>query len=306
MLVGMRDSIVHPCPEALRARAVEKLLAARDSTLRESLAQAATMARGAATWDGLLIVGQSDPTSALWVQPMPGNAAVVWPPPANDPAADVLFRSAASFIDDRRFAVAQMIVTEDDGFAPGDMEQRGFPWIAHLVYLFADLSHAGGPIPQLAQSPQFVPYAGNDEPRLSALIERTYVGTLDCPQLDGVRLMSDVVEGYRAQGKHRPDQWYFIVNDGQDVGVLVLAEHPSVGNWELVYMGVAPEARGRRLGEAIARFAVEAAARGGAEGLVLAVDAANEPARATYARLGFHEWDRRTVFARLANQDGGN
>ena len=31
---------------------------------------------------------------------------------------------------------------------------------------------------------------------------------------------------------------------GSDVGVLLLTDHPVDGQWELLYMGLAPEARG--------------------------------------------------------------
>jgi ribosomal protein S18 acetylase RimI-like enzyme len=121
-----------------------------------------------------------------------------------------------------------------------------------------------------------------------------------------VRSVADVLAGYREQGVYRPEHWYLVAEEGYNLGVLLLAEHPSVGNWELVYMGVVPAARGRGLGEIIARFAIEAARRGEAQRLVLAVDAANAPAMAMYRRAGFLEWDRRTVYARVAGADASN
>jgi ribosomal protein S18 acetylase RimI-like enzyme len=87
--------------------------------------------------------------------------------------------------------------------------------------------------------------------------------------------------------------------------VLILAGHAAAGNWELVYMGVTPEARGRGLGANIVHFALNVAARGGAQRVVLAVDAANQPAVEMYRRAGFLEWERRTVFARLAGESFG-
>ena len=40
------------------------------------------------------------------------------------------------------------------------------------------------------------------------------------------------------------------MNDGRDVGVLLLADHPRARHWELMYMGLVPEARGTGLGPA--------------------------------------------------------
>jgi ribosomal protein S18 acetylase RimI-like enzyme len=111
--------------------------------------------------------------------------------------------------------------------------------------------------------------------------------------------MTDVLDGYRAQGRHSPSDWYFVRKDGDDVGALILADHPDYGNFEVVYMGVVPEARGRGFGEQMMRFALQAAAQHGAKRLVLAVDADNAPALASYRRAGFSQWDRRIVYARL-------
>jgi ribosomal protein S18 acetylase RimI-like enzyme len=63
-------------------------------------------------------------------------------------------------------------------------------------------------------------------------------------------------------------------------------------------MGVVPEARGQGLGISIVRHAQYLARAAGRERLVLAVDAANEPAIAVYAAAGFVCWDRRSVFLR--------
>ena len=64
-------------------------------------------------------------------------------------------------------------------------------------------------------------------------------------------------------------------------------------------MGVAPEARGQGIGLEITRQAQWLAAREHAERLVLAVDAANQPAIDVYAAAGFTGWDRRSVFVHM-------
>jgi ribosomal protein S18 acetylase RimI-like enzyme len=277
------------------------LPAARDPQLQEGLAACiAAAAADESAWDGLFAVGDERPVAALWVQRTAGNTAVVWPPPSNDPCTDALFAAAAEFVDEQRIGVAQMIVSAADGFTPEAMDRRGFALLAELSYLLADVAIHPAQKSQLSQSLQFVPHAGSDMARLARVVEQTYQGTRDCPRLDNVRDIDDVLVGYREQGVYRPEHWYLVADEGHNIGVLLLAEHPSVRNWELVYMGVVPEVRGRRLGETIARFACETAQRGGAQRLVLAVDAANAPAREMYCRTGFVEWDRRTIYARLS------
>jgi ribosomal protein S18 acetylase RimI-like enzyme len=78
----------------------------------------------------------------------------------------------------------------------------------------------------------------------------------------------------------------------------LLADHPDDDQWELVYLGVAPESRGQGLGMALARKALAMARRAGRRQLVLAVDAANAPAIEIYRRAGFEAWERRRIFLR--------
>ena len=291
------------CPAPLRAEALRRLFAANDSTQRESLGQAiaAADAEGQSAWAGLFIAG-NPPQAAVWVQRTAGSTAIVWPPEPHAEAAADLLRAAAAYVDAQAIHLAQIIVSEHDGFDPHVMADCGFALLAKLLYLYADLPALFRDRSPSTQSPQFRGGAGDDAEALATLVERTYGGTLDCPSLNGVRSPADVLAGYRAQGEHLPQHWYVVADDRhqrRDLGVLILAEHPAARNWELIYMGVVPEARGRELGRQIVEFALETAARGRTERLVLAVDADNSPAIEMYRRAGFAEWDRRIVYARL-------
>jgi mycothiol synthase len=143
------------------------------------------------------------------------------------------------------------------------------------------------------------PFAESQQQRLGALVERTYEGTLDCPRLNGQRKTSDVLAGYRAAGKYEPERWFLLRHGGRDVGCLLLTLHPAHQQWELVYIGLIPEVRGRRWGIEAVRRGQFLAGRAGATCLLLAVDAANEPATAMYASAGFTAWDRRSVLVRF-------
>jgi len=146
---------------------------------------------------------------------------------------------------------------------------------------------------------QFEPCAGPSDSRLAGIVEATYEGTLDCPLLNGVRQIGDVLEGYRAGGVFHPNLWLIASHAGRDVGCLILSDHPRHGNLELVYMGVLPAWRGRGWGGQLARKAQWLARRLGRPRLVLAVDAANQPAVDAYIAVGFQAWDRRRAMVRL-------
>ena len=113
-----------------------------------------------------------------------------------------------------------------------------------------------------------------------------------------MRDVADVLDGYRPNGPFDPARWLIVQADGADVGCLLLADQPRFDQWELMYIGVVPEARGRGLGLAMVRHAQWMAAQAGRQRLVLAVAADNHPAIAMYAAAGFITWDIRSIFLR--------
>lgn len=300
-----------PCPRALRPAALRLLHDRLPSEQQAGLAQTlhGIGVHDEAAWDGLLVTfadgnGAGDINGVAWIQLLAGETACLWLPPDQADANRPLLQAVASFLDGRNIPLAQLVAGEGDGYEPESLAAAGFPKFAELLYLYADLSRSdfvtsAANTPRRADGPAFVGHAGADPERLGRLLERTYIGTLDCPGLDGVRPLPQVLEGYRSQGTHRPEHWYAIRHDDQDVGALILTEHRGLGNWELIYMGLVPEVRGRGWGTEVVRFALAVAAGEGAERLVLAVDAANQPALDVYRRLGFVDWARRIVYARL-------
>jgi ribosomal protein S18 acetylase RimI-like enzyme len=177
------------------------------------------------------------------------------------------------------------------------LQHVGFQHITDLLYLSCE----AGRFPDAAPlcEIEFAEYSTPLRTRLMQLVERTYEGTLDCTALDGARDMDDVINGYQATGAFRPQNWFFVRADGDDVGVLLLADHPAARHWELMYMGLVPEVRGRAWGRQIAQYAQWLARAARSERLLVAVDAANSPAAAVYRSTGFEIWERRSVFLRF-------
>ena len=143
------------------------------------------------------------------------------------------------------------------------------------------------------------PFSPANHERLIRLIEATYRGSLDCPLVDGIRDTADVLAGYRAAGQFRLELWLLVQVGGRDVACLLLADHPAQDQFEIVYLGVCPECRGRGWGLALTRHAQWLAHRAGRSRVVLAVDAANAPAIAVYETAGFVAWDRRSLLVRV-------
>jgi ribosomal protein S18 acetylase RimI-like enzyme len=240
---------------------------------------------------------------AVWGQLQPGKTAILWPArlAASAPAeiATDLTRAIVRALDAADVEMTQALLLERSTPIASVLEATGFRYLADLSYLSASTSSTNSTDPD---DLIYVPYDDSKRNRLINIIERTYKGTLDCAAMNGKRNMDDVLEGYQATGIYRPENWQIVENERRDVGVLLLAEDPAADHFELVYMGLAPEARHKGWGTQIARNAVKIAAHANFPRVALAVDAANTPALNMYRRAGFTAWDHRTVFVRFRSE----
>ncbi len=259
---------------------------------------------------------------AIWVQRQPGRTASFEParviekavetPVVAEQVVQALMQQAITFAIEGGARMFQTLLETDVGTDARRLQEAGFQHAAELLYLVSDCRAFPESAP--AESLEFEPLGPDTRPcaenspvqlfdrhsfnRLAEIVQRTYVGTLDCPQLDGVRPIDEILEGYRAVGQFNSAHWLLVRRDGRDVGCLLLAEHAQ-GTWELVYMGLISGVRGHGWGLDVVRHAQWLARGGAAQRMVLAVDAKNAPAIAMYAAAGFETWDRRSAWLKI-------
>lgn len=133
---------------------------------------------------------------------------------------------------------------------------------------------------------------------LESCLERTYEGTLDCPELFGLRETADILASHRACGRHDPDLWWVAMRGDRAVGCALFNPYPEQGSIELVYLGLSPDARGQGLGAGLLTLGLQSLARMNMQRVACAVDERNAPARRLYDRLGFSRFDTREAFVR--------
>lgn len=245
--------------------------------------------------DGQCLLG-----AALY-QLQPGRTALLWPPRLSPQAPSSVARGLMAEMISRlqRGAVrlANTLLSRVDPAEQRLLADLQFAYIADLIYLVSFVQ--GFPSPEPSAELEFEAYDSQNHGRLAQVVLATYEGSLDCPALDGVRDIEDVLAGYRAAGRFLADHWAIVRHQGEDVGCVLLADHPREDCCELVYVGIAPAARGRGWGRQLVRWAQWRTGQAGRSRLVAAVDAANHPALAIYASLGFSAWDRRQCYARV-------
>ena len=296
--------VIRAATAELQIPAVRLLLA--DESPQELLARSAivlnTMRRDGPLCDELLVALRGGAlVGAIWGQFMAGRTAMLWPPrmAANeqDQTALRLFTLLDAQLQRRGVRMVQAVLKRAGDADAQQLERFGFTHSVDLLYLFSE------PVAATSQPPStqltFEKYTDERRAQLCELIDATYEDSLDVPQLNGVREMPDVLDGYERTGDSGTSHWFFVQHDGSDVGCLLLSLHAEQRQWELIYMGVTPAVRGCGWGRVMVEYAQWLAAQSEHGRLVLAVDASNNPALQIYAQAGFVECDRRVVYLKI-------
>ncbi len=166
---------------------------------------------------------------AAWGQRQSGNIALFWPPQLEAGQVELtayqLAEAVINDLDQTAIELTQVFLSAPDLATIKVLRHVGFRHVADLLYMSCESER----FPLAAPEPcelEFVPYHGTQRGRLMQLIERTYEATLDCTALNGVRDIDQVINGYQGTGVFRPENWLFVRNQGRDVGLLLLADHP--------------------------------------------------------------------------------
>ncbi len=133
---------------------------------------------------------------------------------------------------------------------------------------------------------------------LAPVLEASYEQTLDCPELCGLRRTSDVLASHRGVGRFDPALWSVLSDETGAIGCLLLNECPDQGAYEVVYLGLAPRARGRGLARRLLAHGIAHACGRKRLPIMLAVDLRNAPALSLYGRAGFEQIGARTALVR--------
>jgi mycothiol synthase len=228
--------------------------------------------------------------------PLAGAGGLVWLPrtdPADPALEEQLIQFGLDWLRGRGTKIAQALLSPADMPALGPLLQRGFQPITRLHYLEHALDSLPAP---RAQRLRYNTYSPANRDLFHHTLLRTYQGSLDCPELNGVRTIDEIIAGHMAQGNFRPERWWLAYDGDRPVAVAMVTAVPDLEAWDLSYLGVVPEARRLGLGRELAGHVLQVAQSEQAPKLVLAVDDRNAPAIQLYESLGFQNVDFREVY----------
>lgn len=201
----------------------------------------------------------------------------------------------------RHTRLAQALPEPAESWAVRAYLGASFVKVGDLAYLRRPL---GGPLPAapvdwpagIAVRPMSA-FAADRSLLLTAL-ERSYLDTLDCPELCGLRETTDILESHRATGSFNPALWWLVFMNDEPHGCLLLSHAPEHRAVELVYLGLSPQLRAKGVGTRLMNLGLSHLKGIDADSVTCAVDLRNAPAIRLYQRCGFREVSRRVALVR--------
>lgn len=274
----------------------------------------------------LLAELDGDPVGALLLRMQTNDTGFVWPPviapnfssstcspspcgsedsPVSYEAIeDALLQEAAKRLDQLQAWIGQSLLEPSQSRERAALSRNGFTFLTDLKFFEHSVGRSFQPPPLnrpgSASRPTFVPYRqARNRQRFANVIEQTYRGSQDCPEMNGLRSAQQSLQTHEAAGPFKSDMWRLYRLGGKDVGVLLSVDRPEQRAWEVIYLGVVQLARRRGIATDMLIDVMQAAGDAGAERLLIVVDARNQPAIRLYESLGFTLYDVRAAHARL-------
>ncbi|MBL0926657.1 MAG: GNAT family N-acetyltransferase [Phycisphaerales bacterium] len=178
----------------------------------------------------------------------------------------------------------------------------GFRELARLAYMRRERPGPGEldglASRELPADVEMTPWRTGNDGDLLAALAASYVDTLDCPELCGLREPADVLESHKRTGAFDQHLWWVVRHQGRPEGAVLLSPSPEQGTVELVYLGLGVGLRGKGLGSVLLARAMSRLVARTEQAVTLAVDLRNTPARRLYERLGFAEFAQRLAMVK--------
>jgi len=244
--------------------------------------------------------------------PSPGRTAMLFLPDGDvlRPSADDVERLVRWALDaqpDLKNHLFQCLLREQDLVNQQALRAVGFRDLAVLRYLECRIQpdQMAAPCGE-CNGAEWIAYRADRHDQFAAVISATFQGSLDCPGLNGLRSIEEVIAGHQAVGKFDPRRWLLLRIHGEAAGCILFGENPLRPMLELTYMGLTPQWRGRGVGRYLLRHGLALACRQGVESVTVAVDSANAAAIRLYESTGFRETARRLAMIHSPASSFGN
>ena len=191
-------------------------------------------------------------------------------------------------------ATAHALLGEDDAQSVHLFESVGFAKLATLQYMEWSATQNPRVLSQITNATFYAASALTHDVLCSTL-EKTFIGSLDCPAIHGKRNTEDIIASHKGFEQNDLSLWFTILSDKELAGVLFMNHLQNESILELAYLGITPEMRNKGIAVDAMSHAVNQAVKRGCNKIVLAVDDTNVPAISLYKKVNFRETTKRVA-----------
>ncbi len=276
---------------------------------------------------GLLLAElQEKPVGALLLRMQPHGVAFLWPPvvsaksaeviswhtksqPAitNEAIEDVLLQAAVLRLGELKARIAQSLLVLNQTREQLALSRNGFRRLTDLI--FFEYSTVGNQSRKYrlandvgTRLTHIIHRQSRNRLRFAEVVEQTYRGSLDCPELNGIRTASQALNVYAESGPVVRDLWRVYCDEHRDVGVILVVDRPEQRTWEVIYLGVVESARRCGVARKMLTDVIKAAHDAHVDRVVIVADVRNRPAVLLYQSLGFAPFDERVAYVKFSER----
>lgn len=225
--------------------------------------------------------------------------------PGEVPRLARLIEHAHQRLDRARIALAQALLETGELLHVKAFERARYTRLATLQYLERRLGRIkASPAPDWPEEVTLLEYRPEREGLFKEALAESYVDTLDCPALCGLRDIEDVFRDHRGQGVQDAELWTLVLWKGRPAAVMLLNPLADGESVELSYLGVGATFRKRGLARRLMALAMRRLSDRRFRRFTLAVDDRNQPALALYRSFGLACTDRRLAYIRPVPDEG--
>lgn len=203
-------------------------------------------------------------------------------------------QEAKSATTQKGVATAHALLGEFDAQSVHLFESAGFATLATLQYMEWIATQNPQVLSQITNATFFAASALTHDVLCSTL-EKTFIGSLDCPAIHGKRNIEDIIASHKGFEQNDLSLWFTILSDNEPAGVLFMNHLQNESILEIAYLGITPEMRNKGFAIDAMSHAVNQAVKRGCNKIVLAVDDTNIPAISLYKKVNFRETSKRVA-----------
>lgn len=242
-------------------------------------------------WEGWRGGSAAAPRALALVLLIPGRTGMLLGAPPGALGIDAedqeaLLRTALEDLRPRGLHYLQALLPPEAQGQQALLGRVGFRPLAPLLYLQRGATYPWVD-PPAPEEGDWLAFREDRRRFFQDVLVQTYLESLDCPELNGLRPPEDILAAHQASGEFRPELWEILMRDGAPAGCLLLSRLPNAAAVEVVYMGVPSAARRQGAGRLLLRRALQQVRAQHVQTLTLVVDGRNKPARALYESFNF-------------------